>query len=163
VTTYDIYTRVSNAQTIVDAADPVFYADNWVPIAVGVGPGGTAVVHDIGAGARVAFRCHVAESFKAGLTLRVAVVYADDASGTNLVEGGSEVLVDTDVALLGTEFNVPINPLTQALLAGNGKSHVSLRYTFSAANDTTGKISAWIPLGQSPTTPRRYAGNYTGP
>lgn len=161
MTTYDIFTRVSNAQDIAGETSAV--SVNSVPLSVGSGPGGAAVLRDIGVGEPVAFRCHVTTAFSAGETLTVEVILASDSALTTSITAiGATAAITTGNLTAGTEFDVPVPPLTQAYLAANGKAYMGLRYLLSGALAASA-ISAWIPLGQSPSKPRRYAGNYTGP
>lgn len=161
MTTYDIATRVSNAQDLAGETSAV--STNSIPLAIGNGPGGAVVLHDIGVGAPMAFRCHVTTGFSSGQTLTVEVIIAsNEALSSSVTAIGATAALTTANLTAGTEFDVPIPPLTQALLAANGKAYMGLRYSLSSALAASA-ISAWIPLGQSPSLPRRYAGNYTGP
>lgn len=170
MTNRDAYTHVSSSQDIGDGSTTSFVSTNSIPVAVALGPGGAAVLRDIGSGAKLKFRVMIAEALDADLTLRVDAILApeDDLTGALAVVGCH--LVDTNIAILGTEFDVPIAPIPAAILdaAGVGEfvtaggGFLGLRYVLSAAS-SVGKVSAWMPLGDSPGTPRRYAGNYTGP
>lgn len=156
---YDTFTRVSNAQDIAGETSAV--SENSVPLSVGSGPGGAQVLRDIGVGTPLAFRCHVTTAFSAGETFVVEVIIASNAALTSSVTAiGATAAITTDNLTAGTEFDVPIPPLTQAYLAANGKSHMGLRYLPSSAL-AAGAISGWISHRDSAGTPRRYARNFT--
>ena len=161
MTTYDAYTRVSNAQAVTGSTSIV--SASSILLSAASGPGGARVAHDIGVGAPLKFRVHVTTTLSASQEMTVQVVLATDAALTTSVTPiASSVAINTDGLTAGSEFDVPIPQLSIPVMNGNGDYYIGLRYLFDGSL-AAGAVSAWIPLGQSHRLPKRYAGNYTGP
>lgn len=161
MTTYDAYTRVSNAQAVTGSTSIV--SESSILLSAPSGPGGARVARDIGVGERVAFRVHVTTTLTVSQEMTVRVIIASDAAlTTNVTPIGASVVINTDNLIAGEEFDVPIPQLAKVVLNGNGDTYIGLRYEFDGSL-AAGAVSAWMPLGQSHGVPKRYAGNYTGP
>lgn len=159
MTTYDIQTRISDNQSLIGL--PVAASTSSIRI---TGSGSsfpiTLVGRDIGNGERLYWRFHVTQAFDGAVTSLIinTVVSADPSLVPPTIIGTKTILL---AGLgLGNEFDVEIPPLSEYQEVGN--VYIGVYYT-PAVVPTTGAISGWIPLGDSPARPRAQRANYVGP
>lgn len=159
MSTYDIQTRVSHNQTIGAGA----LSESSIRIIGNDAPGPlTLSGRDIGSGTDLVFRIHVTEAFTGGgfTSLGVSVVVATDEALSTGAPFGITTLAITGMTL-GNEMDVRIPSLSELNITG--VAYLGLLYLPNGGVPATGKLSAWIPLGDSANKPRRLLANYTGP
>lgn len=160
MSTYDAYTRIANA---VDLRGPLlggFGSTDSIQIIGTTGTPLTLAGRNIGSGAKLAFRLFWTETVDVGVaSCSFSVVVSDNADLSSPTILGSETFVSSQM-VAGREMDINIPSITEA--AAVGQAYIGLAWLASAV-PSTGKFSAWIPLGDSPNKPSRLRANYTGP
>ena len=162
MSTYDAYTLISNAQSLVGIAIPTVSTSS---INLLNGGATTRILgRDVASGAPIKFRLRIATSFDAPTTsMAVGVVYSttENLLGSPFLETMRTLTVANAELVAGYEFDIVL-PQMPPTIAGVLLPYVGMFY-WPAVAPATGAVTTFIPLGENANTPRRYAGNYTGP
>lgn len=162
MSTYDVATRVSNAQSLVGIATPTPSESSIRLISMGATT--RLLGLDVASGAPIKFRMRIATSFDAGtVSMVVGVIYSSTADllGTPYLETMRTLTVANAELVAGYEHDIVL-PMIPPAVSGPLLEYVGLFYWPTVA-PSTGAVTAFVPLGENANTPRRYPGNFTGP
>lgn len=164
MSTYDALTRVSNNQSLIGL--PLALSESSIPIitTAASSPLGATMRRNIGNGADLAFRLHITQTISGGgFTALTATLLAAQDATLLVFDLLNSITVTAAKCTAGTEFDLDITSASQALQLGPAHAYLGILYTMVGGNPTSGAISAFIPLHDTPSPAPTLGANYVGP
>lgn len=138
----DLTTLFSNAQAITATANSTNILDLGAPGTI-PGPGGTALVRDVGKGEPIPLLVTVVQSFNNLTSLTISLQVATDTAFTSPVTVDvSPTYALADLAV-GARYLLP-----DSIPVGSNLRYMRLVYTVAGTAPTTGQITAGLVMGR---------------